>query len=327
MTTFAEADVALLTMSHSPLLHEADLDPTLRAELETEFDVMRQAATAFNPDLVVVFFPDHYNGFFYDVMPPFCLGVAATSIGDYGSQPGPLRVPADLADHVARRVLAAGLDLPISYAMQVDHGAVQPLELLFGDIGARPVLPVFINSVAEPLGPMARIRHLGEAIGSALAERPERVLLIASGGLSHDPPVPRLENATAAQRAMLMGGGRNLDDQSRQARQQRVIDGARAFAAGDSDLQPLAPDWDQDLMALLAAGDLTSIDDWDVDEMTRLAGHSAHEVRTWVAAYAAMSAYGPYQVRTSYYRAIPELIAGFGLTTVSPRPRAAGADR
>ena len=34
------------------------------------------------------FAPDHYNGFFYRLMPPFCIGYAAESIGDYDSQVG-----------------------------------------------------------------------------------------------------------------------------------------------------------------------------------------------------------------------------------------------
>ncbi len=45
----------------------------------------RERIAAFSPELVVLFAPDHYNGFFYDVMPPFCLGVGATAIGDFGS--------------------------------------------------------------------------------------------------------------------------------------------------------------------------------------------------------------------------------------------------
>ena len=31
----------------------------------------------FTPDLVVVFGPDHFNGFFYELMPAFCIGTAA----------------------------------------------------------------------------------------------------------------------------------------------------------------------------------------------------------------------------------------------------------
>lgn len=49
--------------------------------------------------------------------------------------------------------------------------------------------------------------------------------------------------------------------------------------------------------------------------MARVAGNSAHEVRTWVAALSALSAVGDYTVRDRFYRPIKELIAGFGVLT------------
>jgi 2,3-dihydroxyphenylpropionate 1,2-dioxygenase len=52
--------------------------------------------------------------------------------------------------------------------------------------------------------------------------------------------------------------------------------------------------------------------------MEQVAGHSAHEVRTWIAAYSALAAAGHYTVQFSYYRPIPEYIAGFGITTAVP---------
>ncbi|PRC62384.1 3-carboxyethylcatechol 2,3-dioxygenase, partial [Mycobacterium sp. ITM-2017-0098] len=69
---------------------------------------------------------------------------------------GPLDVPADLATDCVRAVLDADVDVAISAAMDVDHGTVQPLQKLFGDAIAKPVIPVFINSVATPFGPMRR---------------------------------------------------------------------------------------------------------------------------------------------------------------------------
>jgi 2,3-dihydroxyphenylpropionate 1,2-dioxygenase len=45
--------------------------------------------------------------------------------------------------------------------------------------------------------------------------------------------------------------------------------------------------------------------------------HSAHEVRTWITAYAALGAIGDYTVQHSYYRPIKEFIAGFGVTTAT----------
>ena len=44
---------------------------------------------------------------------------------------------------------------------------------------------------------------------------------------------------------------------SRDARQQRVIDAAREFAAGTATIQDLAPEWDRELLQILATGNLT----------------------------------------------------------------------
>lgn len=319
---------ALVALSHSPLLEHAVLEAEVSAELELAFDRARQFVADFDPDVVINLAPDHYNAFFYRLMPPFCIGYAAHSIGDYGSQAGALEVPVELARGIAEAVLDAGLDMSVSLAMEVDHGAVQPLEILFGDIRAKPVVPVFINSVAPPFTPVRRIRLLGEAIGRHLADTEQRVLLIASGGLSHDPPAPRLVSATPAQFSLMMGEGHPLSPEAREARQQRTIDTARAFAAGDATIQELAPEWDRDLMRRLASGDVASCDAWSPEEMARVAGNSAHEVRTWIAGYAALGAIGSYTVQFSYYRPIRELIAGFGLTIVtldSPEESAAAA--
>jgi 2,3-dihydroxyphenylpropionate 1,2-dioxygenase len=109
--------------------------------------------------------------------------------------------------------------------------------------------------------------------------------------------------------------GRNPTAEQRAAREQGVYAAGRAFAAGTATIAPLNPEWDRQLMVLLAAGDLAEIDTWSNAEFVRLAGHSSHEVRTWITAYAALGAAGPYRVETSFYRPIPEWIAGFGLTT------------
>ncbi|MFD4194136.1 3-carboxyethylcatechol 2,3-dioxygenase [Amycolatopsis thermoflava] len=310
--------LALLATSHSPLLDHVDLPADVSSELTEAFAQARAFVHDFDPDVVVNFGPDHYNGFFYRLMPPFCIGYAAESIGDYGSQAGPLNVPEDIARGIAEAVIAEGVDLAVSLDMQVDHGAVQPMEIVYGDITAKPFVPIFMNSVAPPFTPLARVRRLGEAVGRHLATLDRKVLLIASGGLSHDPPVPRLSNATADQRRMLMGEGGPLTPEAREARQQRVISAAREFAAGTATIQDLAPEWDRELLRILASGDLSPFDAWDPGEMTRIAGNSSHEVRTWIAAYAALGAAGPYSVRYSYYRPIRELIAGFALTTATP---------
>jgi 2,3-dihydroxyphenylpropionate 1,2-dioxygenase len=310
--------VALLATSHSPLLESADLDPAVADELDNAFTTARSFVEDFDPDLVINLGPDHYNGFFYQLMPPYCIGFAAESIGDYGSQAGRLDVPEDIARGLAEAVMRDGIDIAVSLDMQVDHGTVQPMEIVYGDITAKPFIPIFINSVAPPFTPLQRVRLLGEAIGKHVATLDMKVLLIASGGLSHDPPVPSLATATPAQREMLLGRGGPMTSEARAARQQRVVDTARNFAAGTATIQDLAPEWDRELLRILASGDLAPVDSWNPDEMARIAGHSSHEVRTWIAGYAALGASGPYAVQYSYYRPIRELIAGFALTTVVP---------
>ena len=301
-------------MSHSPLLNLPGPAQELLDDVEAAISAAREFVTAFDPELVVTFSPDHYNGFFYRAMPPFCIGTAADGVGDYGTHRGPLDVPADLATDCARAVLDSDVDVAISAAMDVDHGTVQPLQKLFGDATATPVIPVFVNSVATPLGPMRRVRALGAAVGAHLAGLGKRVLVIGSGGLSHDPPVPTLASAPPAALDRIVRGVPMTTEQ-RQARQSAVIEAARDFASGRGTLAPLNPDWDHAFLDLIDSGRLAEVDGWDNRWIAEQAGNSAHEVRTWVAAFAALAAQGNYETGNRYYRAAPELIAGFAIRT------------
>ncbi|MGV9925236.1 3-carboxyethylcatechol 2,3-dioxygenase [Nocardia rhamnosiphila] len=309
--------LAVCCVSHSPLLDLPGPGPGLRAEVGAALDRARDFARDFDPELVVLFAPDHYNGFFYKLMPPFCVGTAATAVGDYGTHAGPLNVPADRALRLAEALLDGGIDIATSAEMSVDHGTVQPLQRLFGDATVRPVIPIFVNSVATPLGPLRRVRALGTAVGRHLATLGKRVLVIGSGGLSHDPPVP--QRATAPEPVLeRIVHGRPMTTEQRAARQTAVIAAARDFAAGDSPLQPLNPEWDRAFLELVDTGRLAAVDDWANSEITRVAGNSAHEVRTWVAAFAALAAQGSYRTEVRYYRPAPELIAGFAVRTAWP---------
>ena len=313
--------VALCATSHTPLMGLHDPARPVRAEVDGALARARQFVERFRPDLVVVFGPDHYNGFLYDVMPPFCVGAAATSVGDYGLPAGPLDVDRAAAHAIARAVLAAGVDVAVSEDMRVDHGFVQPLTLLLPSptaVPAVPVVPVFVNCVAEPLGPAVRARLLGAAVGAALPRLGRRVLLVASGGLSHDPPVPRLSEAPP-EVVKRLTHGRNPTREQRARHESRTVAAAGDFVRGNGPCRPLNPAWDAHVLRSLAAGDFAAVDgrpnEWFVEE----GGHSAHEVRTWIAAYAALAAHGPYEVLSTYYRAIPEWFAGFATTTAAPR--------
>lgn len=311
----------LQCLSHTPLMGLVDPDEATVRSAKQALQTLREDLEHFDPELIFLFAPDHYNGFFYDLMPSFCIGAAATSIGDYGWQSGPLSVPGDIAVECVTSVQAAEVDCAISHRMQVDHGFAQPLQLLTGALDRYPVVPIFINCLAEPLPSFKRARLLGNAVGLYAATLGKRVLFMGSGGLSHNPPAPSLASATPDVAERLIAGG-DLSVAQRNARQQRTIDVAREFAAGGADLHPINPDWDANFLERLKRRDLIGLDEVENSQIGPVAGESAHEVKTWMAANAAMAAAtgGRYVVRSDYYQPIPEWIAGFATLQGDAQP-------
>lgn len=309
--------IHLECLSHTPLHGYFDPAPEVVAEVEGVMAAARERVRAFDPELVVVLAPDHFNGFFYDMMPPFCIGAKASAIGDFKSLAGELPVPEAVALSLAESVLAADIDVALSYRMQVDHGCAQALEEMTGGLDRYPVIPVFINSVAPPMATLRRARLLGDAIGRFCSRTGKRVLVIGSGGISHEPPVPELAGATeeVAQRLI---AGRNPTPDSRAVREARTVAAAKAFTAGDSPMHPLNPEWDRKFLSYLESGQWQAVDGMTNDAITREGGKSAHEIRTWVGAFGALAAYGPYRATLDYYRAIPEWIAGFATMHATP---------
>jgi 2,3-dihydroxyphenylpropionate 1,2-dioxygenase len=76
----------------------------------------------FNPDLVVVFVPDHFNGILFELMPMFGIGTAAQGSKDWHLESGGLRVPRDLAVDCVRYLHSKGIDVAISHEMKIGHG-------------------------------------------------------------------------------------------------------------------------------------------------------------------------------------------------------------
>lgn len=58
----------------------------------------------------------------------------------------------------------------------------------------------------------------------------------------------------------MLGIGRNLPVDERQARTQRVIDAARAFVTDQNSLYPLNPEWDKWFLEQLITGRIDELD-------------------------------------------------------------------
>lgn len=306
--------IQLKCLSHTPLRGRNNPAPEIVAEVEAQLARARAEVEAFDPELILLFAPDHYNGLFYDLMPPFVLATEAISVEDYGTLPGKLSIPKELAMQLQRHLLDSDIDMTLSHRLQVDHGCTQTLEEMTGSLTRYPVIPIIINSVAPPFGPYRRVRQLGEAVGRFLAGLNKRVLILGTGGLSHEPPVPLLRDAPEDIAEFLIAG-RNPTPEARAAREARTLAAGQIYGGPDCPLTPLNVEWDQQFMNTLLQGDLQAVDAFDVDEVSRTAGRSTHEIRTWVAAFAALQAAGNYRAEKRYYRAINEWICGYGILT------------
>jgi 2,3-dihydroxyphenylpropionate 1,2-dioxygenase len=283
-----------------------------RAEVTAALRRLGERIEALDPELVFQFSPDHYNGFFYDLMPPFCLGLQASAVGDWQTHSGPLRVPEDIALGAHAAAAEAGVDLAISYRMLVDHGFTQFWQITVGAADRYPIVPIFLNCAAPPLPAFWRVRALGEAIGRYAAGLGKRVLFVGSGGLSHDPPLPQMATADAQRREFLIAG-RNPGPEARAARQERILAAGRASAKGEGPCQPLNPEWDKEVLDLFAKQDLKAFDRFTDEEVNRLGGSGGAEIRAWQAAFAALASAGRYEAKVELYRPIPEWIVGMGV--------------
>ena len=251
--------------------------------------------------------PDHFHGNFYDVMPPFVLGVAeAEGFGDFGSRHGPLPVASALAWSVRDGLAADGFDVALSYALTVDHGIVQSYDMVRGGADI-PLVPLVVNTAAPPLPSMRRCVALGRSLGAAVrAADAGRVLVLASGGLSHWLPSndPRDASVPAERRAAMIHGRLDVHAASSRPR----VTGPRARRQpgrpGQRRLGRLVPEaaGHRDLDPVTALGD---------ELLEERAGSGGHEIRTWLIGFAAA---GRPLVWTSY-EPVPEWLTGMGIGT------------
>ncbi|GHB74164.1 2,3-dihydroxyphenylpropionate 1,2-dioxygenase [Streptomyces umbrinus] len=302
--------IGLVGISHSPFATmtppRGPSEPGGRFLADTAR--VAEAVARLAPDAVVVIGPDHFHANFYDQMPPFVLGVEqAVGFGDFDSRSGPMPVAAQLAWSVRDTLAEAGFDLSLSYSLTVDHGVTQGYEMV---CGGRPVplVPLIVNTAAPPLPSMPRCVQLGRALGEALrgADFPGRVLVVASGGLSHWLPSndPR-DPAVAGERREAVIHGRADLQAFAAAREPRVR------AMGGDPHAHVNSTWDRWFLKQLATTDLTPITALGDEGLEGQAGSGGHEIRTWLIGQAAVDR--PF-VWTSY-EPVPQWITGMGIGT------------
>jgi len=292
------------------LLEEEYASAKICGDVRQSFDRLAGFIEDFAPEQIIQFSPDHYHGFHYDNMPSFCVGAAAKSYGDWSTSQGTLNVDEDFALAVLDAAREADIDAAVSFDMTVDHGFVQMWETMFGNFTRWPIVPVFINSIAHPIPKYQRARLLGEAIGRFAARSGKRVLFAASGGLSHDPVIPKIRGADQTLRDRLIGRS-HFGPEQQAKRELQVREAAGQAMIGEGPSRPLNPVWDLAFLETLETADWSATDAFTPDGIDEVAGTGGNEVLCWVAATAAMAAAtGSYDVVQKDYVAIPGWIAG-----------------
>ncbi|MCL2470715.1 MAG: 3-carboxyethylcatechol 2,3-dioxygenase [Propionibacteriaceae bacterium] len=305
--------LAVAAVSHAPSYPRVNPGGTTVAEIEAALVEAHAFIKDFDPEVVVVFGPDHFNGMLYASMAPWVVGAQAESVGDWDSPKGPIAVDSETARTLHKWVLEQGIDIARSERMKVDHGVMVAMELLFGKDFTQPIVPVFVNALGHPLTPMKRVRDMGEAFGRAAQRLDKRVLFVGSGGISHDPPIPGWDGAPAALQERLTQYEPTRAD--RDVREKAIVDGIQAVADGKAPSDPLNEEWDELLLNTFRSGDLTPADSWDNDWFIAEGGSAAHEMRSWLAAYAALSTAGPYVLPVDHYWAVERWAGGYAVQT------------
>lgn len=275
----------LVAISHSPFWDTSRSVQGAGAAFVEGVQRARAQVGAAGADAFVVFGPDHFRNFFYDVMPPFCIGIERVSgFGDYGTPKGELPAASALGKSIYESVVESGFDPAFSLSMGVDHGISQPYAVLDPAMKT-PMVPIMVNASGAPRPSLRRCYQFGQAVGAAIrgSSAAQRVVLLASGGLSHwvrpvsadDPETPtdtRDYTINGRERAVAYSAMR---DASLKQRIEEGVDGE------------VNAEWDRWFLDALASGDLERVFAMPDAELQARAGNGAHEVRTWLAALGA----------------------------------------
>ena len=312
---------SLVCASHSPLLYCYAREPEDWDGLQRAFAKRARAVAEFDPELVVAFGSDHFNGFFLKTMPAFCVGFNAEAAGDIGGFAGPLDIPGEIAVDCVEYLRNNDIDPAVSYRMIIDHAFSQTISVILGGLAARPVIPVFINCITTPFVPFRRTRMLGEAIGRFALALDRRVLFLASGGMSHHPTRYYPEHGKGEQEveAWKLSGGDDPQSLTPGQWLERLDvmhhEGAAMIARGErtaGDMR-LNAESDQRFLDLLTQNRLEEYDDWDQYELVERAGIGSMELHTWIAAAAAHRSAGGRMPVQDFYSVMPELGIAAGI--------------
>src|SRR3974390_2601244 len=180
--------VAAMASVHAPQLftRPPEEDPK---QLDAGISAMRRLGRWLDetkPDVLVIFASDHMETFFLKTVPTFAVMASDRATAAFAGKTWSPPIHQPFAEALLEGLVRRDFDMAFSQDADLGHSFAAIFEWILED-RAIPVGPVFVNTYLPPLPSPRRCAALGRAIAEIVASRPERVALLASGGMSHYP--------------------------------------------------------------------------------------------------------------------------------------------
>jgi 2,3-dihydroxyphenylpropionate 1,2-dioxygenase len=172
-------------LTRPPQEDQAQLEASIAAMAE-----LGQGLDETKPDVLIIVGIDHVEAFFPGAVPAFAIVTGERATSEFSGHEYDLPIHQELATALADGLIADGIDIAYTHEAPLGHAFTTPLEFVHAG-RAIPVIPMFVNVYMPPLPTTRRAYHVGQAIGKVIADRPERVAVLASGGMSHYPGTPK----------------------------------------------------------------------------------------------------------------------------------------
>ena len=180
--------VAAMATVHAPQLFTRP-PSELPEQLDADLAAMRELGKSLDetkPDVAIVIGSDHLETFFLSSVPTFAIIAGETTKASFAGRDYDLPVHLPLAEDLLEKLVAADFDMAYSQDAVLGHSFAAVYEWVI-EGRAIPVIPLFVNAYLPPLPSARRCQALGREIAKIIEGRPEKVAIIASGGMSHYP--------------------------------------------------------------------------------------------------------------------------------------------
>lgn len=163
------------------------------ARIEETMRKMGQRLLDMQPDAVVVIANDHLENFMLQVVPAFTVLRGPTAKGSFAGRDFAWPIHSDAATRLVVELQDAGFDPAVSLNAPIGYEFGIPMTFL-GLPADTPVIPIFVNSYVPPQPSPQRCYEFGRALHRSAVAAGLRLVVVASGGLSHYPGTERYGN-------------------------------------------------------------------------------------------------------------------------------------